>query len=101
LYGDGSTAYSTASTSTTQIPGGFNQYTDFGGSIVDILDYANTSKNKTVRTLTGADRNGNGLIGLRSGYWNSTAAVSSISIIATSGSTGFAQYSSFALYGVK
>ena len=101
VFGDGSTVYATGSASQTQIPGAFNQYTDFGGFIVDILDYQNTSKNKTVRTLTGVDRNGNGLIGMRSGYWNNTTAVSSIQIIPTSGSSGIAQYSQFALYGVK
>jgi len=101
VAGDGSVTFATGTANTNQIPGGWNQYTDFGGSIVDILDYANTNKNKTVRTMTGADRNGAGLIGLRSGYWNNTAAVSSILIIPTSGSTGLAQYSSFALYGIK
>jgi hypothetical protein len=101
VFGDGTSAVATGTASQNQIPGAFNQYTDFGGFIVDILDYQNTSKNKTVRTLTGIDRNGNGLIGLRSGYWNSASAISSIQIIPTSGSTGIAQYSSFALYGIQ
>jgi hypothetical protein len=33
----------------------------FGVAIIDILDYANTSKNKTVRALSGEDENGAGL----------------------------------------
>ena len=101
VFGDGTSAIATGTASQTQISGGFNQYTDWGSTVMDILDYQNTNKNKTVRTLTGADRNGAGVVGIRSGYWNSTSAVSSILIIPTSGSTGFAQYSSFALYGIK
>jgi hypothetical protein len=101
LFGDGTSAYATGTASTAQIPGGFMRNANWGNGVVDILDYANTSKNKTVRLLTGSDGNGDGIVGLRSGYWNSTSAVSSIQIIPTSGGSGFAQYSSFALYGIK
>jgi hypothetical protein len=70
----------------------------FGVMIYDILDYANTNKLKTVRSLTGNDRNGSGSIWSDSGLWNSTAAISTITF--TTG-TNFAEYSSFALYGIK
>ena len=68
-------------------------------SVIDILDYASTNKYKTVRALRGFDNNGTGNIGLISGSWRSTSAISSITINARAGS--FAQYSHFALYGIK
>lgn len=73
----------------------------FSASIVDILDYANTSKYKTIKTFAGADvNNATGTyFGLYSGNWRSTAAVTSITISAATFS--LAQYSSFALYGIK
>jgi hypothetical protein len=67
--------------------------------IVDILDYNNTNKNKTVRYLNGYDTNGGGGVWFASSLWMSTAAISNIEISTSAGS--FAQYSSFALYGIK
>jgi hypothetical protein len=72
----------------------------FGAMVVDILDYANTNKNKTVRSIYGHDRNGSGEVGFNSSLWMSTAAVSSVSISIVGG-TNFVTNSSFALYGVK
>lgn len=73
----------------------------FGSGIIDILDYASTNKNKTIRGLTGVDLNGGGRVGLGSGLWqNSSTAISSISI-APQGGTLFLQHSSFALYGIR
>ena len=71
----------------------------FGSGVIDILDYANTSKNKTMRSLSGWDGNGSGEVFLESGLWMSTSAVTSITLYPNSGN--FAQYSSFALYGIK
>jgi hypothetical protein len=73
----------------------------FGGLVVDILDYANTSKNKTTRTLSGVDLNGSGQVGLTSGLWMSTAAVTSVTFQIPNALKLINQYSSFALYGVK
>jgi hypothetical protein len=77
----------------------------FGAGIVDILDYANTNKYKTIRSLTGHDHNGviagiHAIVNLNSGSWRSTSAINSIVIGVVSG-TAFNQYSSFALYGIK
>jgi hypothetical protein len=66
--------------------------------VIDILDYTNTNKYKTVKVLSGYDKNGSGEVYLRSGNWRSTSAITSITITS---STSFDQYSSFALYGVK
>ena len=71
----------------------------FAVSVVDILDYANTNKYKTVRTLNGYDANGSGYLTYGSGLWKNTNAITDIKIYPTSGN--FAQYSSFALYGIK
>lgn len=68
-------------------------------SVIDILDYANTNKNKTVRTLQGRDVNGGGVIQLVSGGWYNTAAVTSITLAARSYNP--TNISTFALYGVK
>jgi hypothetical protein len=79
----------------------------FTGIIMDILDYADTNKYKTVRNLQGFDVNGTvgtgslgGTIALSSGSWRSTVAVNSITISMIDG-TLFNQYSQFALFGVK
>jgi len=71
----------------------------FGAGIIDILDYANTNKNKTLRSLNGIDVNGSGEMLFRSGLWLSVSAITSITLTCASGN--FAQYSQFALYGIK
>jgi hypothetical protein len=71
----------------------------FGVAVIDILDYTNTSKYKTTRSLLGYDANGSGGVELDSGLWQSTAAVTQIDLI--TGGTNFQQYTSAALYGVK
>ena len=72
----------------------------FAGSVLDILDYADTNKYKTTRILNGMDLNGSGWIYLSSGNWRSTSAITSITLNPSFG-TNFMQYSSFALYGIK
>lgn len=102
VYGDGTTAGVITNSSQTSIGSIVYASTSaniFFGGVVDILDYANTNKYKTVKSLTGWDTNGGGSIHLRSGLWQSTSAINSIQIAASTGT--FAQYSSFALYGVK
>lgn len=69
----------------------------FGGGIIDILDYASTTKTKTFRGLTGVDCNGSGTITLASGLFNSTNPITSIRLF---GAT-FGTNTQFALYGVK
>jgi hypothetical protein len=70
-----------------------------GVAVIDILDYTNTNKYKTMRSLAGADLNGSGSMNLCSGNWRNTNAITSITIYPNSGN--FNTYSSFALYGVK
>ena len=103
LYGDGTSAAAGATTSATLMS--FNRIggntTTFGALIIDVLDYTDTNKYKTVRNLGGIDSNGSGQVNLESGSWRSTSAVSSLSFITVDGANNFATNSSFALYGIK
>ena len=69
--------------------------------IIDIIDYASTSKYKTVRAFTGQDTNNafNGQVGLYSGLWQSTSALTSLSLSLDGGN--YNTISTFALYGIK
>lgn len=68
-------------------------------AIIDILDYANTNKNKVTRVLSGSDGSTVGYIQLGSGCWRSTAAITSILLYPGGGT--FAANSRFSLYGLK
>lgn len=77
----------------------------FGGAVIDVLDYASTSKYKTVRGLSGADTNGQasgyaGYFSVTSGLWRSTATVNSITLYPDYGSN-FLQHTQFSIYGVR
>lgn len=73
-----------------------------GAGVIDILDYENTNKFKTVRSLAGAEGNSAStlisILGLSSGLWRSTSAITSIELLCNG---SFVQYSQFALYGIK
>ena len=102
LIGDGSSVASLAGANDSKIAisaATSGTATSFVGSIVSILDYANTNKYKTIRTLSGFDNNGNGEIDLNSGSWRNTAAITSLKFYWDTGNV--TQYSSFALYGIK
>ena len=106
LEGDGSTAAAYASTSTTNArwlalsTSASVASNIFAAGVIDILDYANTNKYKTGRSLVGYDTNGGGAVNFNSGLWMSTSAISTITLTPTV-TASFVQYSSFALYGVK
>ena len=102
LYGNGSSAL--AGQDTTNAPGIFSSAFSsgssvFAGSIIDILDYTSTTKNKVTRSLGGVDNNGSGSIYLMSSLYTSSSAITSITINAIS--QNFTANSTFALYGVK
>jgi len=106
LYGDGSTVYADAYTSRSDVYIGYGiassatgESNMYGAAIIDIHDYTSTTKNKTVRSFMGVDKNGSGSVAISSGSFMNTSAVSEISIIAegvywNSGTT-------VALYGIK
>ena len=105
LSGNGSAARSDNGTTVARISmayyNGFpSAASTFGSFVIDILDYANTNKYKTTRALVGFDGNGSGGPALDSGNWRNTNAITSIRLFNDSTYT-FAQYSQFALYGIK
>lgn len=110
LRGTGATVDATASTSATWIdcnnaiadtPTGTTNM--MGVGILDLHDYASTTKNKTLRIINGFDYNytnsTDGIISLYSGLWMSTSAVNRIDLI--SSGTAFNTSSVFSLYGIK
>ena len=100
LYGTGSATGAVAGANATQMyfASMTNTANIFGVSVIDILDYTNTNKYKTVRGLDGYDANGSGVVDLASGSWRNTAAVTTIELRCPA---NFNQYSHFALYGIK
>jgi len=105
MYGNGANVFADSATSQPQmlfnrISGAGSPANVFGVQIMDILDYANTNKFKTFRALTAFDENGAGELQVNSGLWQSTSAINAISITAEGGAN-LAQYSHFALYGIK
>jgi len=74
---------------------------NFGAAVVDILDFSSSNKNTTIRSLNayeGVDANNRGIL-LGSGFYNSTAAITSITFEGYNASGNFKQNSRFSLYG--
>jgi hypothetical protein len=86
-----------AGTPITQSQGGGTSI--FSDVVIDVLNYTDTNKNKVMRSLSGFDDNGSGSIGLTSGMWLNTAAVTSITFALSAGS--FSEFTQLALYGIK
>ena len=105
LLGNGSSVSSTAYTGESYIRGeSFPAATDtanaFGATVIDIMDYANTTTHKQARFLSGRFGASQYAISLRSGSWRSTTAVSSLTLVTFFGSN-FVAGSRFTLYGIK
>jgi hypothetical protein len=107
LIGDGSSASAEAAINQTTID---NMGTVMGSSyapaptIIDIHDYTSTSRNKTVRSFTGANGNiasTSFRILLSSGLWRNTNAITSIDVALSNGSLAFTTSSVISLYGIK
>jgi len=102
MYGNGSSVVATNAADKAYIAYlsvSSNQANEFGTAVTDILDYKNTNKYKTVRSLNGNDQNGGGFVIIFSHLWMSTSAISSIKILPVAGD--FEQYTKIALYGIK
>lgn len=101
VYGDGSSVaqgnYMGYDAWEIGLVAGGNSITNvFSAVISDILDYSNTSKNKTIQTVGGYDNNGNGQIVLKSGLYSSTNAITSMNVSYPPFKTG----TRFDLYGI-
>jgi len=105
LRGNGSTVTSSAQTSMTSM----NLFashslsdtaSSFGVAVLDVLDCYSTSKNKTLRCLQGVPTATDPAVELRSGFWNNTASITSITF--TPETTGsFVTGSRFSIYGIR
>jgi len=105
LYGSGTSVVANHTTGETGtfnylVAGGNASASVFGSMVIDVLDYTNTNKYTTIRSLGGSDNNGSGFVCLNSGLWMNTNAITSLTILPFVGPS-FAEYSSFALYGIK
>lgn len=71
------------------------------GAIIDLVDYTSTSNLKTIKSTTGVGDSANTLTGvsLASSLFNSTAAISTITVTATA--TTFNTGTIIALYGIR
>jgi hypothetical protein len=103
LRGDGSTASAGANNFPIYLPANNVTANVMGVAIIDIHDYASTTRNKTARYFGGWDGNNvyttNEMVQLSSTFLDNTAAVSSISLVLTTGS--WSTNSTIALYGIK
>ena len=105
LYGTGAAAGANASANASvsyfaRVTGASSNASIYGIVIADVLDYTNTSKYKTIRSLSGHDQNGSGYVTLMSGSWRSTSAITTITI-KNDAASNIAAGSTFALYGIK
>ena len=104
LVGDGASASSSYYNARsynwlTDIPGGTSTANLFGNAVIDILDYTNTNKYKTVRSIGGYDANGSGTVQLASGLYMSTNAITTIQC--EPGNAYAAAGSVVCLYGIQ
>jgi hypothetical protein len=80
---------------------GNNLANSFSPAVYDILDAYSTTKNKTVRFLSGRlVGGGEDRVALNSGLYNSTSAISSITML-PSGGFDWVAGSRFSLYGIR
>jgi len=107
IFADGSTVAGAAESpigngiAVATIPASSTASNIFGVVVIDILDYSNTNKNKTLRCLSGIDANGSGNAVLASGLYSAnTNAITSIHFFGSSGQN-LSRYSQLALYGIK
>jgi hypothetical protein len=97
LVGSGSSAFSYRGTSTIKLDAGRISLS-MSPSIIHIMNYANTTTNKTV--ISRANGTGsNSYVGISVGLWRSTAAITSINI-SPYNNQGIASDGTFNLYGI-
>jgi hypothetical protein len=104
IYSNGSNIYAIGEANISylyaQLAGNaLTQYAQ-GIMLMDIYDYSNTTKFKTMTAQCGASQNTATMQSMMSGgMWRSTSAINRIDIIP--GTANFQQYSHFALYGIR
>jgi len=106
LFGNGTGVSATGGTGSFSsivgfIPGNTATANVYGQFILDILDYTNTNKNKTLRIITGYDNNGSGTVGLFSNLpltLPGTSAITTMSFLCNGNITADSR---FDLYGIS
>ena len=99
IYADGASVGAEGYANKSECNTFLTSSTQFGVGVVDILDYSNTNKYKTLRSIGGYDANGSGYVTISSIGWRGTAPITSIKLY--SYISNFTQYSRFSLYGIK
>ena len=107
IEGDGSTAYAGGGANASSIilnrntlPSNESVSNIFAVYVIDILDYNNSNKFKTVRILSGADIQSRGGVSFLSGALNTTSAITSFKIFEETGAN-LVTGSTVALYGIR
>jgi hypothetical protein len=88
-YGSADAGYVPNSTATSGV---------FSSTTLHILNYANTTTNKTILSRSSSDLNGSGITSLIANLWPFTSAINSIQIFAPG---NYATGSTFTLYGIR
>jgi hypothetical protein len=108
MYGNGNNVAVSAASATSQtymklaynFVSASTNTNNFGAIVIDILDYTNTNKLKTIRSFGGVDNNGSGTVSFFSGFHTTaTSAVTSIELAPDA--DNFAANTSFAIYGIR
>jgi hypothetical protein len=91
-FGPGNTVY---------LPGSSNTANTFGSTEFYIPSYT-VAQNKPISWFSTTENNATSIYGAaEAGLWSNTAAITSISLLSTNGTTNFITGSSFYLYGIK
>jgi hypothetical protein len=102
LSGSGSATQSSRASNTTDIQIGYNDYLANGtnnyAGIINIMDYANATTYKTV--IARGSNAGTGA-GATVGTWRNIAAITSVTVLPSYGSSYFLANSTFKLYGIQ
>lgn len=99
LYGSGSAAGSARNSNQVEMVGGFGFFdtTVISTSIIQIMNYANTTTNKT---LIGRGNSSNNYVHAGVGLWRQTSAITSIKVFVNAG-YNWSSGTTFTLYGIK
>jgi hypothetical protein len=105
IYGDGTSVSANGAGSLTRTYSGLGAQNSaptyvVSPLIIDILDYQNANKNKTVRILSGFDKNGSGSFVFISGLWANTSAINRVDVFSKD-SQSLSTLTTVALYGIK
>lgn len=99
LYGDGTSAVSSRTTSATYLTGGTAADGIWSYMSMSIFSYAGSTY-KTSLYEASTDANGSGRASRMVGLWQNTSAITSVSILSSSG-TGWDIGTTWTLYGIK